>query len=105
MGWKEPLVTIQLVEVCGVTDDEVRTLVPSWGPPCYVQAYDPQVGIASLVCTGVAKRALKLTRRAAFELWQSSPDDDPVLPDGRPHQPLRGFTVVFQTYQPDPWLN
>ena len=103
---REPERLIRLLDAGECSDAEVCRIVPTWQRPCYVRSYDPEVGLSSLVCTIVPRFALRLPNgRAAYDLWQSSPTSEPTRPDGRPNQPLRAFSVNFEKYRPDPWLN
>lgn len=85
--------TIRLLEPVGVPADVVRAVVPTFEPGCYVAAYDPDRGMASLVCTMNETEALHLPSGEALALWRSSPTGDPVRPDGRPNRPLTAFMV------------
>ena len=87
--------TIQLLEVAGATDEQVRRRVATWQPGGYVAAYDPELGMSSLVVTGDRDQALWLDSGEALTMWRSSPSSDPIRPDGRPNRPLTAFTVAI----------
>jgi hypothetical protein len=87
---------IRLLEAAAaVPTTAVQRIVPTYKPGCYVAAYDPERGLASLVCTTDRKMALDLAAGDAIRLWRSSPSSEPLRDDGRPNRPLTAFTVEF----------
>jgi hypothetical protein len=87
------MTTIRLLDHGPVTLREVHRLVPTYQPGSYVRAYDPDVGMTSLVCTAERNEALDLRSGEALRLLRSSPAGHPTRPDGRLNRPLLAFTV------------
>ena len=83
---------------CGpVSIAAVRDVVPSYTPGGFVKSYDPEVGLASLVCTVEIRDALLLPAAEMIELYRSVPSNHPTRDDGRPNRPLTAFTVEVVT--------
>jgi hypothetical protein len=87
---------VYLLQLLDVTAPRsaVLKIVPTWEPGGFVAAYDPEVGMTSLVVTTDKAEALRFaSARDAMELWRSVPARAPVRPDGKPNRPLTSFTV------------
>ena len=97
--------TIRLLDCGGLPVGRVRQVVPSYMPGCYVAAYDPDRGLASLVCTMDPAHALDLPWAAAVNLWRSRDPHVPTRPDGMPNRPLTAFTVQIDRNRLDSWTS
>jgi hypothetical protein len=73
----------------------VRQTVPTYFAGGYLVAYDPEVGMASLV-VGDKTQALRFADGGeAMALWRSVPSRQPTRPDGKPNRPLTSFTIAI----------
>lgn len=87
--------TIRLLGLSGppMPLSQIRDVVPTYTDGAWVQSFDAERGVRSLVCTMDRPAAIEFeTQREAIEFYQSI-GSPPVRPDGLPNRPLTAFHV------------